>query len=295
MKVKFKVSFKKQDISYKKDQIYDLELNEAQAFINKGFAESSELVRKFKNKKTEFNKVLITGGIGDWFTIQSFLPLKTEIKKIYFATRAFDILCPYISFFYPKVEMISLWNDWRIRDCWYQKAEFDDIPEDWEEVKDLSILRFFPEVRQGIWKYQGLKLLDTNINFDLPEKFITVVPDSGNKYGDRDFNENDWKELINFLNKNDLFGVVLRKSRNPIKKHDKIIDLSNITDLKESLAIMQKSIGYVGIDSCLSVIATKLDYKILIIKTNNKHLMDYKDVYYIPKKEFSFLVKQIAF
>lgn len=294
VEVLFKTSIFLGNKSYKKGEKCFFSEKDAQLYVNKGFVECSDLTRKFKNKKTEFNKILITGGIGDWLAIQSFLP-EMEIKKIYFATRSFDVLCPFINLFYPKVEMVSLWNDWRIRDCFYQKAEFENVPNDWDEVKDLSILRFFPEVRQKIWKYQGFKFLDIKLNVELPEKFVVVVPDSGNKYGYRDFNDADWEELIKFLNENDLFGVVLRKGKKLIKKNKKIVDLSNLTDLKESIAIMQKAIGYVGIDSCLSVIATKLNYSILKIKTNNKHLIDYKDVYYAPKSDFNFLDDKIVF
>ena len=58
---------------------------------------------------------------------------------------------------------------------------------------------------------------------------------------------------------------------------------------------MRKAVGYIGIDSCLSVIASKLPYEIMKIKTINQHLIKWKHVYYAPKTDFNFLSDKISF
>lgn len=67
-------------------------------------------------------KVLVTGSIGDWIAIQSFLPHNTNIEKIYFATCQHKYLSDLSKLIYPNIETICLYDDWTKRSNFLHKG-----------------------------------------------------------------------------------------------------------------------------------------------------------------------------
>ena len=69
----------------------------------------------------------------------------------------------------------------------------------------------------------------------------------------------------------------------PDKIKDSFINLSGKTSIEESIEILKACNGYIGIDSFLSVFATKIfDKNNVIIKCYNKHGDIWKNVYWYP-------------
>lgn len=302
VEVLFKTSIILNNKLYKKGAKYLLLEKDAQFYVNKGFATSDSLERFYQEKRVlnqnylNFEEILITGSIGDWLTVQYFLP-NLNIKRIYLATQSTPILQDLLPLFYPKAEIIEIYNDWTTKISIKNKDELTaliSIPGGWDRVKDLSIDVFFPEVNQGYWKYEKSCPLFTfkeESRHILPEKYVVIMPESEHKYWDRDFNKEDWQNTKIFLEKNDLKGVILNSEK--IKCSKEFINLSGKTTFLETLDILEKGIGYIGIDSCLSVIAAKLPYKYFKLKTNNKYLIEWKHIYYAPKRDFRFIQDKI--
>lgn len=308
IEVKFKVSVCSGSKTYKKGEIYLLSLKDAQNYVNKGMVVSESIERILQERKEvlypkgNFEEVLVTGSIGDWLAIQYFLPKDLEIKKFYMATQSIGILKPIIRLVYPNAEIIEIYKNWKTRFCLYHKAELTTLisaPKGWENVKDLSIFTLFPEIMRKEWNFEPeCKLLEKTqtISVELPKNFIVIVPDSEHKFVNRDFSKSDWGQTLAYLKKKDITGVILRKSgTQAIPKTPYLLDLTGQTTFLETMEIMKKASGYIGIDSCLSVIASKLPYKVMKVKTINKHLLSWQQIYYAPRTKFNFIADKIKF
>ena len=85
-------------------------------------------------------------------------------------------------------------------------------------------------------------------------------------------------------------AVVLNVGNDFIPTDDVIINLNNQTNFLESIEILKKGSGYLGVDSSLSVLATKLfPVSNLYVKSQNHHLQNFKHIYYMPQTDFSFI------
>lgn len=233
-------------------------------------------------------KALVTGSIGDWITIQSFLSV--DIEKIYFATCQHKYLAELCKLTYPNIETICLYDDWTKRNNFLHKGELHylTLPSDWNEVIDLSMIVVFNQIRKGLLQYKSSPLWKlVNDNFNLPEKFIVTVfgSVSGHLFKNRNFDENDWNNLIDFLEKNDIKCVLLQEEYYTLSvpNHPRIIDFVGKTTFLETMSIMKKSIGYIGIDSCLCVLAAQLEQNLFFVKSNNGHFHYNKSIYCAPK------------
>lgn len=138
-----------------------------------------------------------------------------------------------------------------------------------------------------------IKLFDTNEEI----KYFTICPYSPNdRRNSRDFSESDWDFTIKKLESQKVFGVVLNIGNDFIPEHPLIINLSNKTDFIQSIEIMKKAKGYIGIDSSLSVFAPKLfKTENIIIKSNNQHCYSNKKIYYAPETKCDFIKRKLSF
>jgi hypothetical protein len=136
-------------------------------------------------------------------------------------------------------------------------------------------------------------------NFNLPQRYLFIAPTTTSKIfhcincdiphsnecplngNTRNFTLHDWNNIIAFLDKNDIKGVVIGIEDITMytKKSNKIIDLTNKTTIENAILILENSIGYIGIDTCFSVIAS-FCLKNIFIKCLNRHGVNYKDVYF---------------
>ncbi len=264
--------------------------------------------------------ILFSGGIGDILTIESFIKEKdrNSLQSIYYATRAHKVIQEIMKALpnYPNLkEHIVLHEDFSKIFAFHNKAEvisaminaknvnsieknqYARINAALSKVQDYSISKIFMEI-PNMRPYTGssfLKFKVSDIKQDLPENFIIICPFSADKRNPkRDFNEKDWQFTIKFLQNNNMKGLVLNSGPDFVPSHELIIDFSNKTTFLESIEIMKKAKGYIGIDSCLSVLAAKLfNPPLLIVKSNNGHLFSNLYSYYYPQKNFKFVKRNL--
>lgn len=164
-----------------------------------------------------------------------------------------------------------------------------------------------PDIQLFCYKNRFLKTsyCDVKKIFNLPDNFVLVCPytqdnrldcilcnrchaELHNCIATRNFTINDYYITEKILKKNNTFGVIVSKAQYinlPDKIKDSFIDLSGKTSIEESIEILKLSSGYIGIDSFLSVFATKIfTNNSVIIKCYNKHGYEWKDIYWHPLK-----------
>lgn len=266
--------------------------------------------RVYKNSSS--SSIFISGGIGDFIAVESFMTdeERSKINKIYYATHKKESIESIVKSL-PNMNHIKMheviWDDFSKFWCFFSKEECINkmksigrtIPIDLELAEDFSISKKFKQFSEIEIVYNESSLLKYNLadisKFILPEFYLVICPYSTDKrIKDRDFNSCDWNELINWIKKLGIQGVVLNYGQDFIPECPEIINLSNNTTIQESIEILKKSIGYIGIDSSMSVVASKLFNKnILNIKSVNDHCYKWSKCYYAPNTEFNFLKKSI--
>ena len=239
---------------------------------------------------TSEETVLFTGGIGDVLALESFFSdtKRSNLKKIYYATRAADPIIEIFKVVYPNCIHTKIWTDFSRFFCFYSKGGVTQelvkankpVPDDWRLVQDWSIGPRFnaPKVYN---KSSAITTKLTNITPAVPDYYV-IVPFSPNDQRDpsRRFTNEEWVKVIAHLKAKGMKGVIIN-SGNFEFSDPQIINLSGKTSILESIEYVKKSKGYIGVDSSLSVLATKILLPDSIkIKSNNGHLMNYKHVYY---------------
>jgi hypothetical protein len=265
-------------------------------------------------EKAKFEKItnsaFITGGIGDVIAVESFLPdfHRQNLKTIFYATNKriyIEEIFNCLKSFPNLKEHISVWDDFSSFWCFYSIEDyFKKVKENEKILKvknalDLSISKVFQSVKNGIFKYNNSSFLKEELikinKFNLPKDFVIILPYSTDKrVENRDFNNEDWNNIIKTLNKFQINGVVINSKKEFVPNNNYIIDLSEKTNLLEAIEILKISKGYFGIDSWLSVLAAKLfENTNLQIKSNNLNCYNNSFFYYAPKKNFDFMLKKI--
>ncbi len=256
--------------------------------------------------------ILVTGGLGDVITVESFLTdeQRRTLKCVYYATRQAKAVRQMFESIpiYRKLEHVVLWEDFSTFFAFYSKADLTDrmtknrlkLPDEWPDVEDQSILAIFPLVTNRTLTYNGSSLLAAPVadldKFGLPEKYVVTCPYTINdkRSADRDFSRHDWDVLLKYVEKQDTKVVVINQGTDPIPKHPGVVDLSNKTTVAEAVEVVKRATGYFGIDSAFSVIATKLfDPPNLVVKTRNPFLRSHKHIYYAPKKSYGFIREKL--
>ena len=145
---------------------------------------------------------------------------------------------------------------------------------------------------------------DVKKKFNLPENIMLICPytqdnrvqcilcdkmhtETNNCIATRNFTIKDYYNTESILKSNKMIGVIVTdvESILPDEIKDSFINLSGKTSIEESIEILKACHGYIGIDSFLSIIATKIfDNNNVIIKCYNKHAYNWKDIYWHPFK-----------
>jgi hypothetical protein len=254
-------------------------------------------------------KVLITAGLGDLISLERMMwsDYKRNIKQIYWATPREEI-CRQLLNANPEfahVEHISVYNSWHpigsFSSYEHLKIVVPDIPHD---LDDWSISKRFLDFIFGDLEYEGSSFLKHQLadikQFKLPKSYYVLQGDTpaNPEYHriDRKLRDDEWKFIIKRLESEDTYGVVVNsKDAYAPPKHKRIVDLSGKTTVPQSVEIVKKAIGYMGIDSWLSTFTSELfaPDKILI-KSVNMHLYANRVCYYAPLKQFPFIVQQFC-
>ena len=95
---------------------------------------------------------------------------------------------------------------------------------------------------------------------EVPDRpYVAVVPHS-TWYAPpgRAFDAADWRALFAGLDRHDILGVVLCREPIPVPAHPRLIDLQSRLTVTQSVEVLKRAEGYMGIDSFMSVLAAKL-------------------------------------
>jgi hypothetical protein len=170
------------------------------------------------------------------------------------------------------------------------------------KIKDYSVLTLAHPFVRGERKYHGTKELQVKLaeisGFPLPEKFYFIHPWSDNqRYDERDFTLNECRSVIKFLERRKIKGVVINKSNDPWPVESEwVIDLTNKTDMLESIEILKHAHGFVGSASSFSVLASKfVSQENLVIKTPPSILNYWWKFYYAPYRTNEFCHANLEF
>lgn len=231
--------------------------------------------------------VLVTGGIGDWAVYHSFYDF-SQVGKILWACKAGPYLEPLIRHIHPHIAHEYPIGDETYKVCGafhgkqhliqrHQECKLE--PPDLTGVFDMGVIMFFPRIVPEKYPFLGCPFLKHAMaaidHLDLPERYAVVHPYTAwNRRGHRsvrDFSRHDWIETGKWLRRRGLEGVVLNTGDDPVPEG--FLDLSNKTNLAESIEVLKHAKGYCGIDSCLSVLACQLfgPHSLMIRSQNSFH------------------------
>jgi hypothetical protein len=163
------------------------------------------------------------------------------------------------------------------------------IPKGFDEAEDWSIAVTFPQIFQKQWNYTGSSFLKhqlANIDkFGLPTTYAIICPCSTDKrLARRDFSGQDWVNVIGWLRASKRVGVVVNNGNDRIPTEPCLINLSNKTTMPEAVEILKKASWYVGIDSCLSILAAKwFNPANMLVKSVNQQFFVCQSIYLAPK------------
>lgn len=263
-------------------------------------------------------KILITAGVGDFLTLDAFITEEEReaVREIYFAARGrygIEAIIDAAPVF-PNLKKITIvWDKWGDSENPQPGSAFGfrnkahliqgNIDLGWglnlsllDDVVDFCVFDIFPEILAGNRIFNGGTLFryqfaDTS-KFKLPEEYGVINPYSASDkhFGNRDFNKWEWKGVIRYLERTQQKAVVINCTDDEIPEHELLINLNHQTTVPEAVEIAKHCSFYVGIDSWLSVIATRfLDADSLLIKSENGHYYSCLPIYCAPHKSFPFV------
>lgn len=254
------------------------------------------------------SSIFLTGGIGDVMALESHFTdeMRASLETIYYATHKWPMLKELFSALpnYPKLtKHIVVWDDFKHFWCFIYKEEcvqhLNSLGQKAEDgfytAPDFGIIPIFSRINAGKFQYTDSSFVTHRLcpidKFELPAEYIAICPYSNDKrIASRDFNGADWDAVIKYLVGRGIKGVVLNNSSEPVPESNQLINLANKTNITEAVEVVKNACGYVGIDSAMSVVASKnFSPDNMVVKTHNSHLHNYKHIYYAPMKDFSFL------
>ncbi len=258
-------------------------------------------IRKVIRKTDDSTPILITGGIGDFIALESHMSesYKEKVARIYLSTRASSCIKKLIDLIFYDVDIVEIIADYK-NTTFYNKNDVSShmkqlkcpLPSDWERTEDWSISIKFPQIIDGLYPFCGSSLLEHVETFRFIESdYFIICPSTDTEIGTgRDFDENDWQYTIDYLEKNNKMGVVIAGYPVLCPDNKYIIDYSGKSQIFETIGILKGAIGYVGIDSFISVLISQLFHKDkIMIKSINKHFYRSLGIYCprLPKKKLS--------
>lgn len=166
------------------------------------------------------------------------------------------------------------------------------------DVRDYSIWRYFLQIGRKQREYRGSDLLRYRLasldRFDLPKRFAVVQASTPQNFRShqqiRNYTPKDWINTIARLERLDLLGVVLNDRPEDVPQSDHLRNLTGQTTLQESFEMVKQCEAYIGIDSCLSVLAAqRLPLDKLMVRSQNDHLLTWRKVYFAPHSAYDFI------
>lgn len=264
------------------------------------------------------NFIIITGGIGDFLTIDFYCNFSSRKNIIFITSHSLKLKELMMTYNFSN-KFYSLYFDFSK----IGKPGFDTENELFKyfpklyKVHVVDIIKYFPKIKKMICQYNfynniynnKLFKADDNIyiktRYILPDKYAVIVPYTEDNRIDcikchithntqndkcsltRNFTDQDYNSTFLFLKNNNIKGILISVNHITIDNNysDYVINLSGKLTIKESVEITKHCSYYFGIDSFLSVIASKfLGNQFIFIKCNNKHGHKNKNIYWYPNK-----------
>jgi hypothetical protein len=275
---------------------------------------------KFGNKKF----IIVTGGIGDFLTIDYFF-LYTYKKNIIFISKQSLKLRNLLNFYKKKNnKFYSLYYDFSLinRPGFNNSIELTNVLPFLKNINIVNISEHFPLIRKII-KTKNINnnlikdnfIINNNLikdirqKFNIPEIFAIIHPyTEDNRINcincnfihtethqcdlTRNFIDTDYVNIFKFLNKKNITGVIISIQPVYLKEsfeNNNIINLSlSKLDIVDCIELVKQCTYFFGVDSFFSVIASKiLHHNNIYVKCNNKHAHIYKDIYWYPNKNIN--------
>jgi hypothetical protein len=231
-------------------------------------------------------QALFTGGLGDFIGAESFMSDKEKdsVTTVCWATRnreeiraAVDLRSIFPNMVDEKILFDDFCDERPTRD-WQPGDRFMNIGKKQElnlkcglnlsqaeldAISDHSLDATLEGIFAGRRRFQSSRIatrtpLPDVSHFNLPDRYIVIHPWSDAEINGREFNESDWPSIFKFLNNAGLKGVVVNQSKYLAPKNDLLIDLTNKTNLKETLSIIKDASGCILCASSLACFATKI-------------------------------------
>ena len=227
--------------------------------------------------------VLITGGIGDYIAIDPFCIRENKIAQIFLATRSHREIQSLINKLYPNINCFNLVNNFPNDLYCFQSLEHlidvssmkrISLPKSINRTIDYSINKIFPMIHNNSLTYKKSKILTEHLcslsHLELPAKYITIAGSSNRDVRHANNGRNlTQEEYLQIANIPEIEKVCVFCQCN--KPAEGIIHLKNTTVL-ESIEIVKRGCGYIGIDSWISVIGSWLfNKKNFVVKCINDH------------------------
>ena len=258
--------------------------------------------------------LLITNGIGDFLAAESFWPeaKRRELTTVYYATRQWRAIRELLEAFarknYPRLKHhVVLWEDFDESEafCFTSAGDVTQRVRVPPGVEDFSIARVFPEVTEGLLHHTGSTALRYELadvtHLELPQRFFVIFPQTDdNLPPERNFTSRDWLDALAWIA--DAGGRAAVILGGPVDESDRfrrpelsprpgeldVLDLRGHTSILESIEVLKRAEGYLGIDSWLSVPASRLFRwpKLAIKCVRDTGGIQWRHVYWYPRAGF---------
>ncbi len=215
---------------------------------------------------------LFTGGMGDLIVLESWMSAaaRARLRTALWAAPNSPAIAAMLSSIpeLAHVEHVHLWSEFSAtgRRAFYSMADLMSVVNDprLADAEDWSTSARFPKIRAGEYRWGGSSLLKRPgpdvARFGLPDRYVAICPETTSTHRlDRWFTDADWGWVLAYLERTGEVGVVLNGHgalRPP--DHPNLIDLGGGTTFLESVEVVRRCDGYLGIDSALSVIAAEV-------------------------------------
>ncbi|MFM9964428.1 MAG: hypothetical protein ACKV2Q_24765 [Planctomycetaceae bacterium] len=257
-------------------------------------------LRLQRRQATHPQSLFISGGIGDVIALTCALDVPNSIETVYYATRNVADVMSYLATLCPDHTRHEIvWSDWSERWAWYSLAEFvrSTGRADIADAEDWSIASVFPRDLpfRGLPWQPGHPLSSIH-DVRLPDRYAVMQPFSSDKRDPRrDFTAAEIMATLAACREQSLPVVLLNRGDDPLLVADGLINLQNQTNIYGSIDITIGAHIFIGIDSAMSQVATKvMPANRLLIKSVNPHYYRHLHWYCTPHTTTPFVVNDVV-
>lgn len=231
-------------------------------------------------------KICLKNGIGDCFVYESRTEFQ-EVGAIYWATPARKACVSILEITHPHITHHNVYEGFDT-DAFPRSLTGDQARNLWLErvPRDVENWAMEEKFRQNM-PYCGSKTLKTTLcRVRKPARKYWVIQHDTPLNGEsqrrlRALDKGDWREVLKLLHERRVKGCVLNTSdAEPPPDDPSIINLIGQTTVAQSIELLKRADGYVGIDSWMSTLAAQLfDVDHLLCKVINPHGLQWGRVY----------------